>query len=58
MRQYILTTREREEIERFLEEKKVTDLISVLRVRAKRYLVRLKEDVEFLEKLLDGDKSE
>lgn len=52
MRQYLLTDREREEIERYLEDKKVTDLISVLRVRAKKYLIRLKEDVNLLEEIL------
>lgn len=51
MRQYILTNRERKEIKRFLEDKKVTDLISVLRVRAKRYLKQLKEDIILLEKV-------
>lgn len=58
MRQYILTDRELEEIERFLENKKITDLISVLRVRAKKYLKRLKEDVGLLEILLEGGKTE
>lgn len=58
MRQYILTDREREEIRRYLNDKKVTHLISVLRHRSRRYLKRLKEDVGFLEILLEGDKSE
>ena len=52
MRQYILTNREREEIKRFLEDKKVTDLISVLRVRSKKYLERLKEDILLLERVI------
>ena len=52
MRQYILTDREREEISRYLEGKKVTHLISVLRLRAKRYLERLKEDITLLEKVV------
>ena len=51
MRQYILTNREREEIQKYLKDKKVTDLISVLRVRAKKYLERLKEDIHLLEQV-------
>ena len=51
MRQYILTKREREEIAKYLKDGKVTHLISVLRVRANRYLERLKEDVHLLEQI-------
>ena len=49
MRFYILTEREREAIAKYLKDGKITDLISVLRVRGKRHLQRLKEDVRLLE---------
>ena len=51
LRQYILTEREREEIKRYLEDKQTTALISVLRVRTKKYLNRLTEDISLLEKV-------
>jgi len=53
MRQYILTEREREEIAKYLKGKKVTHLISVLRLRAKRYLESLKEDIRLLEQVIE-----
>jgi len=53
MRQYILTERERDEIAKYLEDKKITDLISVLRVRAKKYLGRLREDIRLLELIIE-----
>ena len=49
MRFYILTEREREAIAKYLEDGKITDLISVLRVRGKRHLKTLKEDIHLLE---------
>ena len=52
MRLYILTDKEREEIKRFLKKRKSTNLIKVLKFRATRHIERLREDLEFLEKLV------
>jgi len=51
MREYILTDKERREIEKYLKEGKATNLIYVLRHRSSKSLRRLKEDLKFLEML-------
>ena len=52
MREYILTEKERREIEKYLRDGKATNLIYVLRSRGLKALERLKKDLEFLEKLV------
>jgi hypothetical protein len=52
MRLYILTEKEREEIEIFLKNGESTNLIRVLKSRATRHKERLREDLEFIEKLM------
>jgi len=52
MRLYVLTEKEREEIERFLKDGKSTNLIKVLKFRATRHIDRLREDIKFLEELV------
>ena len=52
MREYILTENERREIEKYLKDRKATNLIYVLRSRGLKALERLREDLEFLEKLV------
>lgn len=52
MRFYILTEKERAEIERFLRNRKSTNLIKVLKFRAARHMERLKQDLELLKKLV------
>lgn len=54
MRLYILTEKEQEEIERFLKNKKSTNLIKVLKFRATRHIERLRQDLELLEKFVGG----
>lgn len=54
MRLYILTEREREEIQRFLKNRESTNLIKVLRFRATRHIERLREDLKLLEELIEG----
>jgi hypothetical protein len=53
MRLYILTKKERKEIERFLESRKSTNLVKVLKFRAKRHIEELRGDVRLLEELLE-----
>lgn len=57
MRFYTLTEKEREAIEKFLINGKSTNLIKVLRFRAKRHIERLKKDLMLLEKLVKDRKS-
>lgn len=52
MREYILTEREREAAMKFLKDKAPTDLIHVLRHRAKQHLESLRSDIELLEAIL------
>ena len=52
MREYILTEKERREIEKYLKDGKATNLIYVLRSRGLKALRRLREDLGFLEKLV------
>jgi len=52
MREYILTEKERREIERYLRDGNATNLIYVLRSRGLKALERLREDLKFLEKLV------
>jgi len=54
MRLYILTELEREEIKRFLKNGESTNLIKVLKFRAKRHVGELRGDLELLEKLAEG----
>jgi hypothetical protein len=53
MRQRILTERERREIEAFLEGKKKSTIIRMLKYRAKKFLPTIKEEIELLETLLE-----
>jgi hypothetical protein len=53
MRLYILTEVEREEIKQFLKKRESTNLIKVLRFRAKRHVEELREDIELLEELIE-----
>lgn len=43
---------EREEIKRFLKNRKSTNLLKVVKFRAMRHIERLREDLEILEKLV------
>jgi hypothetical protein len=54
MRLYILTEKERKEIKRFLKDRRSTNLIKVLRFRAKRHVGELRKDIELLEELVKG----
>jgi hypothetical protein len=49
-----LTELEREEIERFLKNRESTNLIKVLKFRAKRHIEELREDLKLLEELVEG----
>jgi hypothetical protein len=53
MRLYILTKKERKEIERFLKNRESTNLIKVLKFRAKRHVEELREDVKLLDELIE-----
>jgi hypothetical protein len=53
MRLYILTEKERKEIQRFLKNRESTNLIKVLKFRAKRHIGELREDVKLLEELIE-----
>jgi hypothetical protein len=53
MRLYILTKLERDEIRRFLKNRESTNLIKVLKFRAKRHVKELREDIELLEGLIE-----
>jgi hypothetical protein len=53
MRLYILTEKERKEIQRFLRNRESTNLIKVLKFRAKRHIGELQEDVKLLEELIE-----
>jgi len=53
MRLYILTELERDQIKRFLKNRKSTNLIKVLRFRAKRHVKELREDIKLLEELIE-----
>ena len=50
MRQRLLTETERKEIEEFLEGKKSSTIIRMLKYRAKKFLPIIKEEIELLEK--------
>jgi hypothetical protein len=52
MREYILTGKEREAVRKFLGDPAPSDLVNVLRFRAKQHLTELKADIELLEKLI------
>ena len=52
MKSYILTDHERDVIKKYLEMDVREKSISVYRVRAKRYVPRLREDMDLIEKLL------
>ena len=52
MREYILTEKERREIEKYLKDGQATNLIYVLRSRGLKALERLKEDVNLLERVI------
>jgi hypothetical protein len=54
MRLYILTKKERKEIERFLKNRESTNLIKVLKFRANKHLQELREDIRLLEALVEG----
>jgi hypothetical protein len=54
MRLYILTEKERKEIKRFLKNGESTNLIKVLKFRAKRHIEELREDMKLLENLVEG----
>lgn len=54
MRLYILTLKEREEIKRFLKDRESTNLIKVLKFRAKRHIEKLRGDIRLLEDLVEG----
>jgi hypothetical protein len=53
MRLYILTEVERDEIKRFLKKRESTNLIKVLRFRAKKHVKELREDIKLLEELIE-----
>ena len=53
MREYILTEKERREIEKYLKDGKATNLIYVLRSRGLKALEQLKKDLDVLEKLVE-----
>jgi len=53
MRQRILTETERKEVEAFIEGKKSTTIIRMLKYRAKKFLLIIKEEINLLEKLLE-----
>jgi hypothetical protein len=52
MRLYVLTELEREEIKRFLKNRESSNLIKVLKFRAKRHIEELRGDVKLLEALV------
>jgi len=54
MFQRILTKLEREEIARYLETGKSSQVIRSLRHRAKKFLPVIEKDIELLKKLLEG----
>jgi hypothetical protein len=54
MRLYILTKKERKEIERFLKNRKSTNLVKVLKFRANKHIEELREDIRLLEELAEG----
>jgi hypothetical protein len=53
MRLYILTEKERKEIQRFLKNGESTNLIKVLKFRAKRHVEGLRGDIRLLEDLVE-----
>ena len=53
MRQRILTETERKEIEAFLDGKKSTTIIRMLKYRAKKFLPAIKEEIKLLENLTE-----
>jgi len=52
MREYILTAKERQAVNKFLKDKVPNNLVNVLRTRAKQHLAALKKDIELLEAIL------
>ncbi|HII86100.1 TPA: hypothetical protein HA273_05985 [Candidatus Bathyarchaeota archaeon] len=54
MREYILTTKEREAIKQYLQDKKSNDYIHLIRHRAKVSLSALKEDLNLLNLLFEN----
>jgi hypothetical protein len=54
MRLYILTEKEHKEIQRFLKNRKSTNLIKVLKFRAKRHIGQLRADIKLIEELAEG----
>lgn len=52
MREYILTEKEREEIIRFLHDKKMTNLLYVLKSRSLRVVNNLEQDLELIKDLI------
>jgi hypothetical protein len=53
MRLYILTRKERNEIKQFMKNRESTNLIKVLKFRAKRHVEELQEDLKLLEELIE-----
>jgi len=58
MREYILTSHEREIVETFLETGLHLNGFAVLKIRAKRALPRLEEDLRLLKRFLEKVNSE
>jgi len=54
LRLYILTEKERKEIEQFLKNRESTNLIKVLKFRANKHLEELRKDIKLLEELVEG----
>ncbi len=54
MNQRILTDLEKQRIRRFMEDRKHTPAIDVLRYRAKKFLPVIEKEVDLLKKLLES----